>query len=31
LSVDLSFATNFELPRSLKLQARTDLFNAWNA
>jgi hypothetical protein len=29
-SVDLSFAKNFELPRSLKLQVRTDLFNAFN-
>jgi hypothetical protein len=29
-SVDLSFAKNFELPRSLKLQVRTDLFNALN-
>jgi hypothetical protein len=30
LSVDLSFAKNFDLPRSLKLQVRTDLFNAFN-
>lgn len=29
-SVDLSLAKNFELPRSLKLQVRTDLFNAFN-
>jgi hypothetical protein len=30
LSVDLSFAKNFELPGPLKLQVRTDLFNAFN-
>jgi hypothetical protein len=29
-SVDLSFAKNFELSRSLKLQVRTYLFNALN-
>jgi hypothetical protein len=29
-SVDLSFAKNFGLPRSLKLQVRTDVFNAFN-
>ena len=29
-SVDLSFAKNFELPRSFKLQVRTDVFNAFN-
>lgn len=29
-SVDLSFAKNFALPRSLKLQVRTDVFNAFN-
>ena len=30
VSVDLSFAKNFELPRSFKLQVRTDMFNAFN-
>ena len=29
-SADLSFAKNFELPGSFKLQVRTDLFNAFN-